>query len=118
MTTTTTLAEVIGVTAACLALQVPRSTWARARAPRPVPPPHPRPVSAGRRALNADERATIHATLNSERFQDCAPREVYAELLERDTYLCSVATMYRILRENQAIRERRAQLRHPAYTKP
>src|SRR3989304_46425 len=33
-------------------------------------------------------------------------------------YLCSVPTMYRILRENQEIRERRDQLRHPTYAKP
>jgi putative transposase len=43
---------------------------------------------------------------------------VYAALLEDDTYLCSVPTMYRILRENDEVRERRDQLRHPAYAKP
>jgi len=60
----------------------------------------------------------VRTTLNSVRFQDCAPREVYAALLEDDTYLCSVPTMYRILRENDEMRERRDQLRHPAYAKP
>ena len=71
-----------------------------------------------RRALSADEKAVVRATLNSERFQDDAPREVYATLLDEGTYLCSVPTMYRILRENQEIRERRDQLRHPTYAKP
>lgn len=116
MATTETLGAVIGVRAACAALQVPRSTLARAR--RSAAPPRPTPPPALRRALSADERAAVHATLNSDRFQDCAPREVYAELLEHEMYLCSVATMYRILGENQEIRERRDQLRHPAYTKP
>jgi putative transposase len=116
MTTTETLAQSIGLTAACAVLQVPRSTLARAR--RPEAPSRPTPTPALRRELSSEERATVHARLNSERFQDCAPREVYAELLECETYLCSVSTMYRILGENQEIRERRDQLRHPLYTKP
>ncbi len=45
-------------------------------------------------------------------------REVYAALLEQDTYLCSVATMYRILRANHEVQERRNQLRHPAFAAP
>jgi putative transposase len=56
--------------------------------------------------------------LNSERFQDQAPREVYATLLDEGQYLCHWRTMYRILAENKAIRERRNQLRHPVYAKP
>jgi putative transposase len=70
------------------------------------------------RALQADEKALVRQTLNSERFVDQAPREVFASLLDDGQYLCSVPTMYRILRENQEIRERRHQLRHPAYVKP
>jgi putative transposase len=56
--------------------------------------------------------------LNSERFQDLAPREIYAELLDEERYLCSISTMYRILAEHAEVRERRNQLRHPAYHKP
>ncbi len=56
--------------------------------------------------------------LNSPRFQDQAPRQVYATLLDEGTYLCSWSTMYRILRAHDEVRERRNQLRHPAYTKP
>jgi putative transposase len=56
--------------------------------------------------------------LNSEPFQDCAPREVYATLLDEGQYLCSWSTMYRILKERRQVRERRNQLRHPTYTKP
>jgi len=33
-------------------------------------------------------------------FVDRTPLQVYAELLERGQYLCSVSTMYRILGEN------------------
>jgi len=56
--------------------------------------------------------------LHSERFQDKAPNEVFATLLDEGTYLCSVRTLYRILEQAGEVRERRAQLRHPNYQKP
>jgi len=68
--------------------------------------------------LTAAEQATVRDTLNSPRFQDQAPRQVYATLLDEGTYLCSWSTMYRVLRTHDEVRERRNQLRHPAYTKP
>ena len=70
------------------------------------------------RALTGPEKTAVRETLNSERFQDQAPREVYATLLDEARYLCSWRTMYRILAENQPVCERRNQLRHPAYAKP
>jgi len=54
----------------------------------------------------------------SSRFVDQAPREVYATLLDEERYLCSWRTMYRILEQNQEVRERRNQLRHPKHVKP
>ena len=42
----------------------------------------------------------------------------HAKLLDQGTYLCSIRTMYRVLDANQEVRERRNQLRHPAYAKP
>jgi putative transposase len=57
-------------------------------------------------------------TLHSERFVDKAPAQVWATLLDEQTYLCSPRTMYRILAEHGEVRERRNQLRHPNYTKP
>jgi len=70
------------------------------------------------RALRADERGRVLEVLSSERFCDAAPRQVYAELLDEGVYLASVSTMYRILRAEQMVRERRDQLRHPVYRKP
>jgi len=49
---------------------------------------------------------------------DKAPAAVYATLLDEGRYLCSISTMYRILRANKEVRERRDQLRHPEYKKP
>ena len=56
--------------------------------------------------------------LREPRFVDLAPAEIYATLLDEGTYGCSIRTMYRILAEHGAVRERRNQLRHPVYQKP
>ncbi len=56
--------------------------------------------------------------LHEERFWDLSPLEVYAILLDEGRYLCSPRTMYRILAASGEVRERRNQLRHPAYRKP
>ncbi len=108
------LGQSIGVQAACAALSVPRSSLYRARRPRSArssPKISPR-------AFSQAEKLKVRQELNSERFQDCAPREVYASLLDEGQYLCSWRSMYRILAENEEVRERRNQLRHPNYNKP
>jgi putative transposase len=64
------------------------------------------------------EREEVRELLNSEPFQDQAPREVYATLLDGGVYCCSWRTMYRILAEHGEVQERRNQLRHPAYARP
>ncbi len=114
-----TLAPTVGITAACEAVGLPRGSYYRAQ--QPVEPVVPNPTPArppSPRALTSAEKATVRAVLNSARFQDQAPREGYATLLDEERYLCSWRTMYRILAENQEIRERRDQLQHPVYAKP
>ena len=103
-----------GVAAACDALGAPRASyyrWSRPRPPRRVRRRSPR-------ALSVVECDDVLALLNSDRFADMAPAEVYATLLDERQYLCSIRTMYRILAQASAVRERRDQLRHPAYTVP
>lgn len=78
-------------------------------------PPAPR---RSPRALSAVEAETVIATLNEERFCDKAPAQVWATLLDEGSYLASVSTMYRLLRERHQVRERRAQARRPALIKP
>ena len=58
------------------------------------------------------------AVLDSPRFADKSPGQVWAILLDEGTYLCSEATMYRLLRERGQSGERRAQAAHPAKKKP
>ena len=69
-------------------------------------------------ALSSAEREELLAVLDGPRFQDKAPRQVWALLIDEGTYLASVSTMYRLLREAGQVRERRAQAAHPARTKP
>lgn len=104
----------VGVQAACAALIVPRSSLYRARMPQAVR----RSPKISARALSRVEKIKVREELNSERFQDRSPREVYATLIDEGRYLCSWRSMYRILDENDEVRERRNQLRHPDYTKP
>jgi len=68
--------------------------------------------------LSAEEREEVLRAVNSERFCDQAPAEVYATLLDEGRYLCSERTLYRILEENHQVKERRDQLRHPRYAAP
>ena len=56
--------------------------------------------------------------LHAERFVDQAPRAIYATLLEEGRYLASVRTLYRLLASRGEVRERRAQRRHPNYSRP
>src|SRR5690625_2471575 len=94
---------------------VARATAAR-RTAKPAPPT-PRHARAANR-LSRAECDEVLATLNSDEFVDTTPTQVYATLLDRGVYLCSVATMYRILRANAQVAERRRQARHPARTVP
>jgi len=93
---------------ACDAVGLSRATAYRLLKPRPAPQDkQPRPPS--HRRIPEAERAKILAVLDSERFIDQPPREVYGALLSEGTYLCHWSTMYRILRERGPVRERRNQ---------
>ena len=110
------LAPVTGTVAACAALAVSRAThYRRTKGPR-LGPPAPRPSPA--RALNETERTAVLDALHADRFVDVAPGAVVATLLDEGTYLASERTMYRILASVGEVRERRDQLRHPAYARP
>ena len=111
------LVPVVGVSRACAELNVSRSSFYRYRHPA-QPPRQTRPRPVHPRALSVQEQAAICSQLNAERFVDCAPRTIYATLLDEGIYLCHWRTMYRLLARDQATRERRAIRRHPTYTRP
>lgn len=66
--------------------------------PRPAPP----------RALRADQTLAVLDFLHESRFIDQAPSEIYATLLDEGVYHCSIRTLYSILGDHNALRERHA----------
>ena len=111
-----TIAREAPMRTVCDALGVSRSTLLRRRRE-----PCLRSSAKARwvpRALTTQERAESLAMLHSERFADRAPATIHATLLDEGIYLCSVSTMYRLLRANAEVRERRRITRHPEYRKP
>ena len=119
MLATTELSSSVGTGQACGAFGVPVASYHRRRRPKP-PVLLSQPVKPRRspRRLTLEERAAVLATLNSERFADCSPSQVYATLLDEGVYLCSISTQYRLLRAEHQVHERRAQLQRPNYAKP
>lgn len=114
------LAPQIGLAPACAALHINRAQIYRQDARRRVLISHKPPALRPRAplALSGPERQRLLDVLYSERFADCAPRTVYARLLDEGMYLASVRTMYRLLAVEGQSRERRNQCVHPAYAKP
>lgn len=115
------LTPIVGARAACAAVGRCRASHYRTHPVRPVPlGPVPAPAARRRqpRALTEAERAAVLDVLHSERFVDQAPEAVYATLLDEGAYLCSVATMYRLLRARGETGDRRRHATHPARVKP
>lgn len=115
------LAPLIGTRDACVAVGRSRATHYRHHRSTPGPPssPRPRPKPAPQpRALTVPEQAAVLDVLHWARFTDMAPAEIHAILLDEGVYLCSVATMYRLLRAAGETGERRSQATHPARQKP
>jgi putative transposase len=98
--------ESLGTRAVCEALGEPRSTWYRTTA-APHVDQESGPRTPSPRKLGQEEEHQIHTVLNSERFVDLAPAEVYTILLDEGSYYCSPRTMYRILDRFGEITERR-----------
>ena len=112
------LAPVIGKRAACLALGRSRATYYRRHRQSPSSRRRAHERRPQPRALSTTERAELLGVLHEARFVDQAPASVYANLLDEGRYLGSVPTMYRLLRAESEVRERRRQATHPARVKP
>ena len=113
----TEIEPLLGTAPACRALGASRASLYRRRRPPRLLERRPRPAPA--RALSEHERSRVLEVLHSDRFMDSSPAQVWATLLDEGCYLCSERTMYRLLAARHgSVRERRAQLTHPAYTRP
>jgi putative transposase len=112
----TELRPLVGTKGACHAVGRPRAShYRRGRAPL-AGPPRPRPTPPN--ALSGPERAAVLRVLHGERFVDRAPAQIWATLLDEGTYLASESTMYRLLRADGEVRERRRMAAHPPRTVP
>jgi putative transposase len=104
----------VGIAPACAALGLNRAQYYRRQKPAEDRKPRPTPS----RSLTIAEREEVLAVLDSERFVDEPVRQVYAQLLDEQKYLCSPRTMYRILTAANQVCDRRRQRRHPTYVRP
>ena len=94
----------VGLTRACAAFGVARSSVYAHRTPKTST--QRTPMSPAN-ALRPAEREHIWQTLTEPRFVDQTPYEIVPQLLDEGHYRGSIRTFYRVLAENQAVPERR-----------
>jgi len=110
------LSSDIGKKASCAAFDIPRASFYRFHTQQ-YPVKKQRSIS--HLSLSDDEQQTVLDLLHSEKYQDKAPYQVYASLLDEGVYHCSIRTMYRLLeKEHGSSKERRRQVTRPYYEKP
>lgn len=109
------LSREVGKSAACKAFNIPRATFYRffeekEKIKKEVTPPL---------KLDTHERDEVLKNLFSSRFCDKSPYDIYATLLDEGIYLCSIKTMYRILKNKHgSVKDRRRQTKRTKYEKP
>jgi len=98
---------------ACDAIGFCRSTYYRFKA-------GPKPAKRRNipRALSANERQEILDIMHEERFMDLPPGQIFNHLLDEGRYIASERTIYRILADNNEVKERRKIRKHPKYSRP
>jgi putative transposase len=110
------LRPLIGTAGACRGSGKSRATHYRRCQPPKLGPARPRSTPSN--ALSTIETTELLALLRSPRFVDLAPAQVWAIVLDEGRYVASISTMYRVLRANDEVRERRAQAKHPTRARP
>ena len=114
----TELEPFTSVRRACELLGKSRATLHRQRNPEPAAGRAARAAGAASRGAVTGRAGALLAVLDSERFADKSPAQVYAILLDEGIYLASVRTMYRVMTLADQVRERRAQAAHPPRVRP
>jgi putative transposase len=109
----------LSIAAACQVLSLSRATFDRGKDANPVVTSTAlRPCRVPGRGLSPHEQERILQELHSDRFMDLAPPQVYATLLDEGSYLCSISTMYRLLRKRGEAVERRRLRAHTQAKRP
>ena len=115
----------IGETRACGAFALsPRTRRHRRQQADGRAAPRPSRATGCPRVLPAwrfpdTERERIVAILCEPKFCDLAPAQIYHQLLDDGTYVCSIRQMYRLLNEKGLVRDRRhGHKRTPGYAAP
>ena len=109
----------ISIASACQALSLSRATFYRGQSvAEAVTISGLRPCRVPGRGLSVIEQERVLKELHSERFMDLAPPQIYANLLDEGEYLCSIATMYRLLRKRGEVLERRRLRSHTPAKRP
>jgi putative transposase len=98
----------IGSVGACRVLGKSRSTLHRHRNPKTPVPARERKEFHHPAELAPDEKELVLRALDSPRFADKSVAQAYTILLDEGCYLCSQASMHRLLRERGTSGERRA----------
>jgi putative transposase len=108
------------ISSLCPALGLSRAAFYRMQGPSPNAPKNPpsTPRKPHPSALSPEEQDQALKVLNQEKFMDKPPHQVHAALLDSGIYICSVGTMYRLLKAHHQLRERRNLTSHPVYQKP
>ena len=95
-----------------------RSTFYRRRRPRQAASESISSPREPANKLSVAERSAVLALVNEPTNVDLAIDQVYARALDAGTYICSRASMHRVVREAGIAGDRRAQRTHPATKKP
>ena len=110
-----TLSEETDIQTSCAALSVPRASFYRWKDQSDKPTRTYNPPLK----LQATERQNVLDILHSTRFVDYSPGEIVPILLDEGQYICSERTMYRILAQENELKERRQRVRGAhQYQKP
>jgi len=75
------------------------------------------PINGPANKLTTAERKNVLAIANSPEYRDQPPSQIVPLLADQGTYVCSEATMYRILHENDMV-QHRSKSRPKTHTKP
>lgn len=112
MTATKRLAKDHQTKYACEVLGVTRSHYYKSLQDKKSKTPKVTLRTAPRNKISPEERLEIIRILCSDDYSNLSPYQAYFQLLDDGQFLCSVRSMYRILREFDLVRERRNLRRH------